>query len=353
MNRAAAACADRLEQPWARQLFLEFHAGLDPARTPGGIVRRIPRHLAFFQTIERGRPDPASLTQACLLDLFGADGLRRMETVTVFLVGRLGLRWDEAASRNHPARVAIDRMLAQSDAEPWGADLRRFHSTLMQRGVAARTAKVYLTAATGVMRHAGVASAMHLTRTNVNGWLHFRRGHAASLGRFLSWIASEGGPRLTAHGRPKNPARKRERAVLRRAKTLVRLLDSAGSDTAFRSLLARIGALALGVPLESLLDIRSTDIDRTPDGVALHIPGIGKTMLPGWLGEQFLTAVAGRDGALFPGRTGFRPRSVDGTRYHATTPAADRRIGKPAAALRHHGRSRGLVHADIPDGLNP
>lgn len=316
IRRVAAAHAEKLTQPWARDLFLQFHAELDPRHLPGDFARRIPQHLAIFRELDRDRSDPASLTQTCLLDMFGAEGLRRVERLTAFLVARLAIPWDEAVMRARTATDMVGRTLAVTDATRWGRDIRRFNDTLIERGVSARTVRVYVAAAAGLMRHADVDGIRHLTSRHVNGWLHWRRGHAASLGRFLSWVATEGGPRLKAHGRPGHTPRKRERILLRKARTMARLLDDATTDAAHRSTLLRIAAIALGVPLENLAALRGGDIQITPEGVGLDIINIGPCLLPAWLGNHFLRAKAGRHGPVFPGRARFRLRCVDGTRHH-------------------------------------
>lgn len=314
--RSATAYAERLEHLWIKELFLEFHANLDRRRISGNMASRVPGHFAFLQRIERHCDAPKDLTQTMLLNLFGSENLRRMERITAFLVERLSIPWDARLPHSHSAATITNRILLDAEEEPWSTDLRRFHASLVARDLAARTVKVYLTAAFGLLKHAEVECAEQITQTNVNGWLHRRRGHAASLGCFLSWIADEGGSDLTAHGRPKTSARRRERTVLREAEALMARLRTVEDGPEHDALLARVSALLLGSPLEDILALKPKDVAIADSGVTLSLLGREGGTLPSDLEVDFRRTILGKKDLLFAGRTKFKVRSVGTALYY-------------------------------------
>lgn len=308
--RSATAYAERLEHLWVKELFLEFHTNLDTRRVPGNMARRVPGHFAFFQRIERHCDAPKDLTQTMFLNLFGAENLRSKETAVGFLVKRLSINWDERQSFAHSAETIAQKILESADDEPFGSELRRFHSSLMARNLTARTRKTYLTAAFGLMKHAGVKIVGELTQTNVNGWLHKRRGQAASLGRFLSWIENEGGPALAAQGRPKTAPRKRERIVLQKAEILMQQLENVQKNSEHSLILARACALFLGVHLENVLSLRTSDVKIEKNKVFLLISKNEILDLPSQFIPHFVRKIEENEIFIFPGRPNFKSQSV-------------------------------------------
>ncbi len=94
----------------------------DPAAT------RIGSHAAFFTVIDRECATVGDVTQARLLDLHGAEGLRRAYRPVKFIASRLALAWDANAVGASSEHRQVAAILAA--ARKWHEPARSGHSCI-------------------------------------------------------------------------------------------------------------------------------------------------------------------------------------------------------------------------------
>jgi hypothetical protein len=310
----------KLTQPWVKVLFQGFYDSINIKRTRGDMARQVAVHAKFFLVMDLSCSDPSELSQERLLSLYSAKGLRSAENIVAFLVRRFEITWNAQLTIAHSAANVTRATISAAADQPWAKELEAFEKYLQSKQLSARTIRSYITAASALMWHARVRQSSDLTQRNVNGWLQLRRGRANDLLSFATWIVASGGPLLEVNGRPPTPRRKREKKVLARAKLLLARLSMCRTEPQTRALLGRSIALVYGIRLEHLLALPSEEITATVDGLQAQINGKSVTIEPPF--TSYLLRLRDSGGQIFPGRAGFKPLSVDVTRYHV------RRLGQ-------------------------
>lgn len=318
--RAVHAAAEDLRHPWARELLVAFHTSLDYHGIRGDMVRHVPASVAFVASLDRALSRLEEINQAVLLDLHGAEGLRRQERLVAFLVRRLNLPWDHRAGIAHSAQRVVSKTIGNSNGKGSAQDLVAFHEVLTAsvKPLSDRSMKSYISAAQGLIEAAGVDRSADLTQHHVNAWLRQRPGRTNDLGRFLFWLGETGGPALDVRPRAKTTARARERATLQTAKMLLGQLATCNSPATGRALLARAIAIVHGLPIESVLGVGASGVKQQNDRIEIRIDDV-TIVLSGELSEAFVRFVNGPKDMPFTGRSGITPGSIDGTRYHLHT----------------------------------
>ncbi|MGI4800963.1 MAG: hypothetical protein ACRYG8_44440 [Janthinobacterium lividum] len=316
MKAAHEAAAD-LRQAWARELLVTFHASLDYERMPGDMARRVAKAASFVATLDHALPSPDGITQATLLDLHGADGLRRQERIVAFLVARLAIPWDGHAGIAHSAREAARKALDGSGGRGWHHDLAAFSEALAAsaKPLSDRSIKAYVGAARDLLDGAKVERADQLTQRQLNAWLRHRSGRTNDVLRFLGWLGGNGGPGLSVRPRPKTTARTRERAVLQASKELLTRLTLCQDPREGRALLARAIAAVHGLRLERVLAIQQRDVEGVPERIDLRVEETSIALGP-TLSAAFSRFANDTDDLPFAGRARIAPLSAVSTNYH-------------------------------------
>ena len=307
--------ASRLRQAWASELFLAFCASIDATRARGDLARRIPDHAALFAVLDGRCAGIGEITQQRLLDLFGAEGMRRADLPVRFLVGHLSLAWEVDAGATNSDRQRIAGTRAAVRDQPWLADLDAFREHLAAgREIAAGTARMYMAAASALLHSAGVGRAGDLTQVHVRRYLHRYRGRRTNIMRFLSWVSGRSGAFFEVGKGWRTPPRKREKATLRGAGHLLEHLAAIRDQRAGRAVLAATIAVLHHVPRTRVLALRQCDVAVDGEAVTLW-PGEADLKLAAPLAAGFVRFAA--TGQLaFPGRNGVQPLTVSAVRHH-------------------------------------
>lgn len=315
--KAAHEAAAGLSQTWAQDLLVTFYASLDYGRMPGDMARRVAKTAAFMAALDRALPSPTGITQAALLDLHGAEGLRRQERLVGFLVAHLAIPWNECAGMAHSAREAARKALDGSQDRSWHNDLVAFSDALAAsaKPLSDRSIKSYIGTARELLEAIRVERADQLTQRHLTAWLRHRPGRTNDVLRFLGWLGGNGGSKLSTAKRSQATARARERAVLQTSKNLLGRLASCRDPREGRALLARAIAAVHGVRLERVPAMREGDVARGPECIDLRIQETSITLGP-TLSAAFSLFTNGTEDMPFAGRAGIAPLSADGTRHH-------------------------------------
>lgn len=150
-------------------------------------------------------------------------------------------------------------------------------------------------------------AAAELTQRHLSRHLRHSPGRRTNLLRFLSWAADRSGQGFKPGPVRSTPPRKRERATLRRAASLLGRLGAARNLRERRAILAAAIAVTHGLPLKAVLAFRRMRPGQMPIALA----------------EPFATALrhldGGRTGLVFPGRNGTQPLSTSAVRHHTDT----------------------------------
>ncbi len=315
ISAKATSSATSFRHAWARDLFLAFCASIDAVSAPGDMAQRVPGHAAFFAKLECACAGIQEITQQRLLDLFGAEGLRRADLPVRFLVERLALAWDAEGGAVNSDRRRIAVTEAAARAQPWSGDLEAYRKHLAAgREIKSATARMYVASASALLRMAGVSAAVELTQADVRRYLHRYRGRRTNIMRFLSWVSGQAGTSFDAGKGRRTPPRKLEKATLRKAGHLLNRLAAPRDQREGRAVLAAAIALLHRVPLTRVLALRRPDIAVDGDRVTLWPDGADVDLAVPLAAGFAQFAAHGQ--LAFPGRSGAQPLTSSAVRHH-------------------------------------
>ena len=312
-----------LRQDWVRDLFVAFCGWDGLRRKRGDMPKHIGAYARFFAVIDRECRETAEVTQARLVNLYGAEGLRRGFQVVSFLADRLALAWDPDAVAAANERRRVADVMATARGQSWAGDLAAYRDHLAAGSdIAPATARMYISAAAALLRSSGVCAAANLTQRHLSRHLRRLPGRRTNLLRFLSWLSSKSAQGFDAGTARRTPRRKFERSVIRKAETLLARLSAANGSRERRALVAAVIASVHGMPLKEVLALRR--ISRTMGSpIAVTRCGMGVE-----LAEPLATAFRGIDacarGFAFQGRNGIQSLTASAVRHHIRT-SRDRR----------------------------
>ena len=314
--RRVAAEGAGLRQDWVRDLFAAFCGWDRLRREQGDMPRHIGSYASFFAVIDRGCGGIGEVTQARLVELYGAEELRRGHQVVHFLADRLALSWDVDAVGAATEQGRVDAKVAAARNEEWAGDLEAYRMHLAAgRRLAPNTTRMYIAAAANLLHASGVRRASELTQRHVARHLRRFPGRRTNLLRFLSWTTEESGQGFEP-GRPRRtPPRKRERATLRKAAGLLAQLGMAQGQQERRALLAAAIGVVHGMALSEVLSLRRTVRDSGGSFPAI-VPGGAPVELADPLAAAFDSLAVGEGALAFPGRNGLQPLSPSTVRHH-------------------------------------
>ncbi len=305
-----------LRQDWVRDLFTAFCGWDRLRRERGDMPRHIGSYASFFAAVDQGCNNVGEVTQAKLIELHGAEGLRRGYQVVRFLADRLALSWDVDAVGAATEQGRVVARVAAAQNEHWVGDLGAYRVYLEAgRKLAPNTTRMYVAAAADLLHASGVQRASELTQRHVARHLRRSPGRRSNLLRFLSWVAEGSGERFEPGRLRRTPPRKREKATLRKATILLDRLRMAQSQRERRALLAAAIGVVHGMPLTEVLALRRGV--RVGDGPLPAIkPGGAVIELAGTLATAFKNLGIAPGFLAFPGRNILQPLSASAVRHH-------------------------------------
>lgn len=268
-DRRIALDVELFEQPWVRALFLDFCASGSVRKEAGNIVARIDRYAGMFLTIQTRFRTSQEITQAGLFDAFGSEGLRRAFKVISFICKTLEIPWSMRLLEDLNERRRIEDILDRAPVS-WRASLERFRDHHQGRGIKLLTTRYYLTAAMEFVETAAVAQPGELTSAHVTRFIRRRRGQAASLGLFLTWLGkTEGVVLKRPHVRCGDPAR-HEKAIVASLGKIIPAIDRTHEPRRRAALAAAAVTALYQVPLSRVLALEGTAVIEQNGHVALE-----------------------------------------------------------------------------------
>lgn len=304
-----------LEQDWVRALFAAYcSSGLLP-RHAGDIAALIDRYARFFAQLDRECTAPRQVTQERLLEIFGADGLRRAMKVVGFLATALQLDWSAAVQEDTVERARIEERLTRHREEAWAGLLCRYSDALHGRGVSQKTVRMYLAAAAGLLGSCGATAAGDVEQDHIDRYLKRKPGAAASLTPFVSFLAGQAGKPLRPGKLRRGDPVRREKATIAKVRTLLQRLEGPVSPRERPPVLIEVIALLYAVPRKQVAALRKEEVRELAEGRLVLWPDGLKVVVEPVVARPLAEQMAGAVGELvFPGRNGVQPVSVAGRR---------------------------------------
>jgi len=310
-----------LEQPWVRDLYLEFCMSDRVRKSAGNVTARLDNYAAAFSNIDKAFRSASHLSQEGLFALFGAEGLRRQFNIIGFLCERIRMSWTDQGLEKLTEQRRTAGILNHWTNSPWYRDLIAYHAHLVSpdgKRRQAKTVRVYLNAAARLLNSAAVARAKDLLPLHVTTYLRNSPGQAACLAVFVSWLRTEFGNDLP---RPRvkhqNPIFLEKALVLRLAGVLRRLNETANFRERRALIVMAISDLFL-VPPKQILSLRPESIEIAGRRVTLHL-GRRSILLSEELSVAFMEICRFRPGKpVFEGRNRIQNASLAGIKYQIT-----------------------------------
>lgn len=325
-ERQIAEEAATIPHPWLAELFTDFCEGGEIPLDTGVANGRIARAADACRRIATTVTNPESLTTDTLHAALGAEDLRCVAPLIAYMAEVGALHWDRARLQT---LIEIDRVEAILDAHrdsPHASLLRGYRDHLASRDRKPITQRTALTAALALLATIRDAPLVDLGPSHVAKTLRTSPGHRAALQGFLSFVASQGGPKLTLP-KPRRPdpvaQERRLRADIRAWRQ--RLKDPRSAAEA-RALIAILIARIYALPLTRVLALRNDEVTRVSSTVILW-PDAEALVLVQPLAGSFLrwtttTSMRGIGGTwAFPGRHGHQPLSEAAVTYHLAAKA--------------------------------
>ena len=312
----AAALKVTFRQSWVGEVFVAFCVSIDAATAPGDMARRLAGHAKFFTVLDAQCAGTRELSQQRLLDVFGAEGLRRAMRPVRFLAGHLALPWDRDDGVADSDRRRVAATSAAAHGQSWAGDLAAYERHLAAgRKIAPATTRMYVASAAALLRTAGVECAAELTQAHVSRYLHRYRGRRTNIMRFLSWVSGVSGAGFDVGKVRRTRPRKREKKTLRKASGLLARLEAPRSQREGRALLAAAISVVHGVPMVKVLALRRDQVDAKDSRVILW-EDEHAVELAALLRNAFDRYAAHGGYLAFPGPNGLQPLTTSAVRHH-------------------------------------
>lgn len=319
-KRRVEAAIDRhcglIYKPWARTLFRQACAAADLAARTRYPLPRVARIAEHVRELETAFNSPEEITREALLSTFGAEGLRRRQT----LVGHLWVAGGVAVSTDFLKDAAegrrIDAILHEADVSGHGVLVTDYLKSLPTQ-LAPRTRRGYIRAALGLLETLGDRSVQEMDDARIAVFLRKSPGQRASVTRFITYLRARFGVQAaTPRPAPRRTQRALDRRLIRKAEMLRDALRTGGSRVERRAWLAAFLAEAFGLSLEEVLDLRGAAFARRGDRLQFETSR-GGLLLPAEIAAlcQELLQLEG-DGPAFPGRPAARGMHPTSVKYH-------------------------------------
>jgi hypothetical protein len=312
-----------LEQPWVRDLFEVFCAWEQLKKTAGNMTSRIDRYAIFFSVIDQSFATPADINQHRLVEIFGADGLRKSYVVISFLVRRLTLPWSAETTIELVEKRRISELLDKWKSRTWSNYLSGYVEWLadcQSVPLSLKTIRTYTNAAGRMLDYASIESAGDISQEVLERFIRHHPGQRASLSSFVRFLHECCGAMCI------NPKKKAasslavERRKIAEVKSLVVRLDSCTKPEEMRALLARLIARLYAIPLARVLALTVDEVGND-GGVVVLWPGSLSVRLESRIGDIFVRHVHFYGGSkyVFDGRNGIQPLTYDAVRHYLHT----------------------------------
>jgi hypothetical protein len=331
-NRQIATERETIRHPWLAELFSDFcTSGKIPLET-GNATDRIARAAAACRRIAVTVTNPTDLSTETLHAALGAESLRRVAPLIAHWAEVGVIEWDRARLQTLIERDRVTAILTTHAKSPHASLLHRYRDHLAIRDRKPITQRTALTAAVTLLAALGDAPISDLSQRHVTKMLRARPGHRAALQGFLSFLASEGGPKLTI-AKPRRDPVARERRLRADIRACRKRLATPRTATEARALIAVLIARIYALPLNRVLSLTRPEVALSMSGVTLWPDGEALTLdrslavaFQEWISVGGLWRSPGNPW-VFPGRDGHQPMSEAAVAYHVNAKRTGDRPG--------------------------
>ena len=312
--------ARTISHPWLAELFrayctsdifpLEAKIADDRIARASAACRRITLHVT----------DPTDLTMETVFAALGEEALRRVEPMIAYWATIGALEWNQAQLQTLIELDRVTAILMTHGKGPNGPVLHHYRDHLAIRDRKPITQRIALTAAATLLAALGDAPIANLSQRHVAHALRARPRDRTVLQSFLSFLGSEGGPKLTIAKPRQDPVaqKKRLQADIRKCrKRLHKTCDVVEARALIAVLIARIFTL----PLSRVLSLKRSEVAVSSEAVTLWKDGEALALdkpLAHAFREWISLAGSWRSPGhpwVFPGRDGLRPTSEGAIAY--------------------------------------
>jgi hypothetical protein len=203
--------ARTISHPWLAELFrayctsdifpLEAKIADDRIARASAACRRITLHVT----------DPTDLTMETVFAALGEEALRRVEPMIAYWATIGALEWNQAQLQTLIELDRVTAILMTHGKGPNGPVLHHYRDHLAIRDRKPITQRIALTAAATLLAALGDAPIANLSQRHVAHALRARPRDRTVLQSFLSFLGSEGGPKLTIAKPRQDPAAQKKR----------------------------------------------------------------------------------------------------------------------------------------------
>ncbi|WP_439449270.1 hypothetical protein [Stenotrophomonas sp. ATs4] len=206
-------------------------------------------HGHFFSQLDQRFGSAEQVQPQALLDLFSVAGLRKHHLAAQYVCQVLALEISSEAKLEHVETARVQAILQEAESNQHGEELFQFNRWLIQKGRPVRTRRIYLSAAAGLMRSAGISSLVQLDEQKLRLHLDKVPGSKANLSSLIRFAREE----LDHHiGMPRCPRKNApEPKPVVQLRSLMKKLKVAGDDAALEDLQKAV-AIAFQIPLRAI-----------------------------------------------------------------------------------------------------
>lgn len=262
-----------LEHDWAADLFDAFSRWLyaDRRHEPA-LLTKFKKHEEVFEALDQTFRSVSEITPSSLLESFSVQYLRNHMLATEFLQAFLGFEISMESKVEVAEQGRIEKKLADSLTQPWGALLKEYYDSLRGAQLSARTIRLYLRAAEKFCDFIRLEDGP-FTNQDLLKFLKRYGGSRASLHRFVTFARDRKAwnvamPETTSLA-------KQRRQVMSSVSELSALMDSIrdqGVEGVRRETLMGAMALAFDIP-SNRLNGQFCQLVDTRGGIRLQYDG--------------------------------------------------------------------------------
>jgi hypothetical protein len=299
---------------WMSGMFIAFCRGRIPL-DHGLASERIARAAEACRAIAARNPAYGSITTDDVHAAIGAEGARRVAPLIDFMCDVGVLEWDRARLQ---VLIENDRVVAILTAlrdSPHAPLLRRYRDDLASRGRKPITQRSALTAAVALLATLGEAPLADLSQRHLARALRKTPGHRASLQGFLSFVAAQGGPKLTVPKANALDSVAQERQLRADIRAWRKRLKNPRTRAEARALIAALIARIYALPLSRVLSLRTVEVKQVSSSVVLW-PDAEAVVVEQPLAGSYLRWMPWYGTWVFPGRHRHQPLSEAAVAYH-------------------------------------
>lgn len=250
LRREAQLIAVTLKGAWVVSLLNGFVGWLLERQSDHPQLPRVLRsHLPFFSSLDEGFSAQEHVVPQSLLDHFTAAGLRRHQLAARYTCDVLGVVITEEDKQEHVESARVAEILEKAQSAKWSDDLFHYNLWLIKADRPVRTRRLYLSAAAGLIRSAGVRCLLELNQQSLEQHIEMVPGTRASLSSVVRFARETLSHNIALPPRPAREAA--EPRPVRRLRALLKAIENDGDRAAIDDLEGVI-SIALQIPLRSI-----------------------------------------------------------------------------------------------------